>query len=331
MSSVLKSKIDTSRLTDESEAVPSSAVRKVEPMQNMLCEALKAMTSVEFEPSHVIMSPVAETDIQTIIEAPGLKLSFHAAGKTLHSFGSISPALAIYVSKQSLLFSNESTSKDTPYEPSKLDCLLLQPIAEKAAKSLSHLLATAEPLNAQIGLTYNALGASKPQFKALGRCTTLRVGLAPLLANADAAEPEFEDGALFIDFILPKTLTQGLMQSGPASQDSTAPVIDPSHPWAVHMRSTVNKANVPVRAVVESCSMTVAECTRLEIGQVIALPGVSLDSVQLFIDMESGAQAKQRAVGLANGSLGIYKKNRALKMNENIDPDFIQDLNLHII
>jgi len=82
-----------------------------------------------------------------------------------------------------------------------------------------------------------------------------------------------------------------------------------------------------IRAVVESCHMTIAECTRLEIGQVISLPGVSLNTVGIFLDSETSdtEEPETDAIELTRGSLGIFKKNRALKLIENIDPSFTHD------
>ena len=332
LSSVLKSKIDAARLLKEADTVPPTLAERFQPLQNDVCEIIETITQEEFEPSQVDMTPFLEADIQSMLDAPSLKLIFSRPGSQLTFLGSISPALAIYACQHSLLFSKTQTVSDEDYVPSKLDCLLLQPLAARIGEALTSLVAAPKPLKPSIATSFKELGISKAQFKAIGKAVKLRLCVSQLASGVEN-ENTFEEGALYIELILPRQITYDVILANKGAKDNAAPVIDPTHPWAIHMRDNVNKANVPVRAVVESCFMTVAECTRLEIGQVIALPGVSLNNIELFVDMDMGEESKVKhlAVGLAQGSLGIYKKNRALKMNESVDPDFIQDLSLHII
>jgi len=64
--------------------------------------------------------------------------------------------------------------------------------------------------------------------------------------------------------------------------------------------------------------MTVAECTRLEIGQIISLPGVSLQ------DMKLEATLRDEKICVVKGALGIHKSNRAVKLTEDPSPEFIK-------
>jgi len=100
------------------------------------------------------------------------------------------------------------------------------------------------------------------------------------------------------------------------------PVIDPSDPWTQHMRGAIDRAIVPVRAVVETCRMTVADCTRFEIGQVIKLPGVSLQSIGIETEFGEGKAS------FVPGALGIYKSHRAIKLTEDLDPTFAPEAGL---
>ena len=335
MSSVLKLKLSHARQSSDAGGDTNALMAQVEPVQIALCETLKAITHQEFDPADVTMTPVLNADLQSLMDTAGLKLSFSGPDGVPHYFGNISPAMVTGICEHSLLFARDSKAAKKPFSPSQLECLLLQPMAKRIGESLSIILNSDIALEPQIGLSFSALGIGKPALKAMGERVNLKLCIKPLTAeNADPNDSEKNnqnEDALFIELILPRTRIEDLMRAAPRASEDSAPVLDPTHPWAVHMREAVNAANVPVRAVVESCAMTVAECTRLEIGQVIALPGVSLDAVELFIDMETGPDAKPMPVSLAQGSLGIFKKNRALKMSEEIAPDFIQDLNLHII
>ncbi len=81
----------------------------------------------------------------------------------------------------------------------------------------------------------------------------------------------------------------------------------------------IDKSVTSLRAVLESCKMTVADCTRLEIGQVIRLPGVSLQ------DMRLEAEFRDSRICVAKGALGIHKTKRAVKLAEDLEPNFVQN------
>ncbi len=353
MSSVLKSKLNNAAQSGETDGVSDGMKSRLEPLQILLCETLKAITHEIFDPADVTLAPLYAHELQAALDTPGLKLSFSSHDGAAHYFGVISPAFVTDYCQHSLLFAQDETASNKEsgdqdsksiakeaFNPSMLDCLLMQPTATQIGECLAEILSFPAPMKTQIGLSFDALDVGKPALRAIGEAITLTLSIKPLTDDRGSSnqgpEDQSKDGQapsrepLFIDLILPRALLKDMMRASPA-KEASAPVLDPAHPWAVHMRQAVNAANVPVRAVVESCAMTVAECTRLEIGQVIALPGVTLDAVQLFIDMETGPKAKALPVSLAQGSLGIFKKNRALKMNEEIDPDFIKDMNLHII
>ncbi len=79
----------------------------------------------------------------------------------------------------------------------------------------------------------------------------------------------------------------------------------------------IDKSVTSLRAVLESCEMTVADCTRLTIGQVIPLPGVSLQSLNIE------AELTDNRVCIAKGALGIHKTRRAVQLVEDVAPSFI--------
>jgi len=87
----------------------------------------------------------------------------------------------------------------------------------------------------------------------------------------------------------------------------------------------IDQSITSLRAVLESREMTVADCTRLEIGQVIPLPGVSLQELRLE------AELKESRVCITKGSLGIHKTRRAVKLVEDITSDFLDKETLQTI
>ena len=142
--------------------------------------------------------------------------------------------------------------------------------------------------------------------------------IQPVQNKAEKSKPtDNKPSSLAVRIILPQDLLLKLLSA--RSNQTHEQVIDPQDPWTLHMRKSLDTAIVPVRVVVETCRMTVADCTRFEIGQVINLPGVSLDSIGIEAEM-SGV-----SVNFASAALGIYKAHRAVKLIDNIDPDFYPD------
>lgn len=87
----------------------------------------------------------------------------------------------------------------------------------------------------------------------------------------------------------------------------------------------IDKSYTSLRAVLESREMTVADCTRLEIGQVIALPGVSLQELRVE------AELTDSRLCITKGALGIHKTRRAVKLVEDIGSDFLDKNSLQTV
>jgi flagellar motor switch protein FliM len=81
----------------------------------------------------------------------------------------------------------------------------------------------------------------------------------------------------------------------------------------------VDQSHTPLRTVLESREMTVADCTRLSIGQVIPLPGISLKELRVE------AELRNTRVCIAKGALGIHKTRRAIQLVEDIDKAFVDN------
>jgi len=66
--------------------------------------------------------------------------------------------------------------------------------------------------------------------------------------------------------------------------------------------------------------MSIADCARLEPGTVITLPGT--DRAKLKIT----AQTVDGPVEIADGELGVWKHQRAVRLKSPIDPTFIKEV-----
>lgn len=73
---------------------------------------------------------------------------------------------------------------------------------------------------------------------------------------------------------------------------------------------------VDVKAVADRVRMSVADCSRLEIGHVVALPGLRFDQLELTIEMGEGQ------VPFVDAALGADKGQKAVRLNRGLDPSF---------
>ncbi len=93
--------------------------------------------------------------------------------------------------------------------------------------------------------------------------------------------------------------------------------IDPTNPWSSHMRNMIMESTQMVEVVIEDVTMSIADCTRLEIGQIINLPGASHTRLDLKVRTNSDIQ------NISNATLGMFKSNKAVKLLDDIDPSFL--------
>lgn len=199
-------------------------------------------------------------------------------------------------------------------EPSKddaltlFDLILMQPIAETGLRELTNL------------------GISMDGDKICGRCvgeeaiTTMGLELNTRQQWLCVTSPlKTDDEALGNDIAIKIYFSGAMMQSlTTLAQSKQRPAtIDPTDPWANHMRSTVLDTTQMLEVVLEDMSMSIADCTRLELGQIISLPGASHTRLNV------NARSTQGVHILASSTLGVYKANKAVKLLDDIDPAFL--------
>ena len=73
-----------------------------------------------------------------------------------------------------------------------------------------------------------------------------------------------------------------------------------------HMRDVLRVTPLPLVALIDRCSMSVAELSRLKVGDVLPLPESTLDDI--VIELDSGAERLR----LAAGRLGARGRRKAV-------------------
>ena len=82
----------------------------------------------------------------------------------------------------------------------------------------------------------------------------------------------------------------------------------------------VRASSIVLDSVLERLALTIGECWRLQVGQVIPLPGVSTSDLALSAETSDGA------MDIARGELGVWKGRRAVKLNSSIEQGFAKEI-----
>lgn len=112
-----------------------------------------------------------------------------------------------------------------------------------------------------------------------------------------------------VAFVLPATTLDALggVSATPATTD----------PWALKMRAATLEMEIEAVAAACRTQMTVAELSRLDIGQVLPLPAEALGDVALLVETEDGT------ADIARGRLGAHQGHKAIKLHEQPDTHFL--------
>ena len=105
--------------------------------------------------------------------------------------------------------------------------------------------------------------------------------------------------------------TEELLGLSQPEEDAPEP-----EPAPVRLPPRLGPCHVTVRAVADRVRMSVADCSRLTIGQVIGLPGLRFDHLELNVEMGEGP------VPLTDAALGADKGVKAVRLNRGLDPAF---------
>ncbi len=315
--------------------IPDHIKNNVKVWQSLhvvVCEMLSSLTQTMWEPGRVTLDFGDLKTLKLRVQDAGLKFGYGDSNDTCTLLTHFDKRFAANVTLRSLDLSDDTVMDD--YTPELLDLLLFKPVADVLGEEIIKLFdvlrrsATGGMRQVKSGLRLAEF--EFPRGQGLWNEITFFVKEVKIGASEEPASDidiETEEGGmpsegetdsglndLAFKIILPQNVLQHLMSK--LTSDAAGAVKKGDSPWSKHMYQSLETAKVPVRAIIESCTMTVADCTRLEIGEIIELPGVSLQSIGLETEMTDGS------VNIATAALGIYKSNRAVKLTSDLDPEF---------
>ncbi|MEZ5946743.1 MAG: FliM/FliN family flagellar motor C-terminal domain-containing protein [Hyphomonas sp.] len=86
------------------------------------------------------------------------------------------------------------------------------------------------------------------------------------------------------------------------------------------LSDSVRASAIELEAVLGEMQLTFGECTQLEIGQVLPLPGINPGKLALTAGTLNGN------VDIGTGELGVWKKHRALKLHTPVSDSFVLEI-----
>ncbi|MGJ8560748.1 MAG: hypothetical protein ACSHX3_10970 [Litorimonas sp.] len=202
---------------------------------------------------------------------------------------------------------------------------LTEPLVEMAAQDILQL---------DSGLDANALAVLRPFVEQNMLSLGARINETRMMVNSGSTDPEWtvnQRDTVLTDFGTLETLsmeiafldgdggdmrivlmvTSELLAVGQSEDDVVAPPAK-----AKRLPPRLGPCHVEVQAVADRVRMSVADCSRLQIGQVISLPGLRFDHLELNVEMGDGP------VPLTDASLGADKGLKAVRLNRGLDPSF---------
>lgn len=227
-------------------------------------------------------------------------------GAYLYGFESVAEEFIVAVSVDNLIAARVAAAKmeQDPAELAEAPQLFLQLLLESSAHGLSLAAATAFGM-----VNEDGEGPESVAFDALeveGNCLlvyylcdidgqAVRIGIALKLERALALAKSADDG-----------IANAESEDGPVSQSLSQP--------------RVQNSSVCLEIILDRIPMNIADCVRLKPGSIIPLPGTSQSKLTV------AAKTVDGPVDVAQGELGVWKHQRAVKLKSNIDQAFIQEV-----
>ena len=199
--------------------------------------------------------------------------------------------------------------RDDAYEPGMLDIMLLQPVIAELFDGFAAACAGLDKASPFADASYRE-GTTRLAGAGI---EDERLSMLALTFNVTVGEG---DGAL--TFLLPYQPVERLATM--LASTPSRSVDDPEDPWPPHMLASALTARVTLMAVLDHNPMSVAECARLEVGQVLPLPGVSLNELTVAARTDHGT------IPVATGALGVMKQFKAVKLMSDPPEEFIAGL-----
>jgi len=372
--SVIRKKIEALSSQKPKEDKPlflKGAHRAFNPIGQVLTEIMGELTQRDFE---IESSDLSSTDYETAIEDLNMCSLFCSSvdeNETPEIVIGFERGLSALITSRAL---KTSKLEFSDYKISRLDMTLFKSIFELTLNRYHSLLNPSEVKNV-IGLESLSIEETNfnkntaRQMKKLARLNVTLICPDLIEELTTASQPsekkatkgkakpktkskttakdkekageavEAKLGHFVVTLVIPEAQALEIVNNSSLLQDTetASETTFMDNPWNLHMRETLKDAPTNIRVVVESFRMSVADCTRLAIGQVIPLPGVSLQSMGVEVEMEDDSlgqsthrgQKLPKRVEVARATLGIYKTNRAVKLIEDLDQNFVQDMASH--
>lgn len=105
------------------------------------------------------------------------------------------------------------------------------------------------------------------------------------------------------------------------AEDGVANAEASSKPTSAERSGTrVQNSSVQLNIILDRVPMSVADCSRLEPGTIITLPGTHRSKLTV------SAKTVDGPVDIAIGELGVWKHQRAVRLKTEIEPSFLQEV-----
>lgn len=298
----------------------SEAVGAWDTLFTEISDCLTEMTGNTWELSGIDIVQVDGNKLFANLPDTGLAFGLISDDERIPVFANFETSFAKIIS--SVTLGMDVSNSDQEYQLQMLDLILAKPLRDIVVTEVSKLLLNAQYNNGK--LSVRSQGLSHSSFivdRGFGTMNevTFSVKQAEVEKN-EGENPQAESNDAVFKFTL--TLPQSALQqiSGQYLSFSLSSSSEEQGPWADQIYKSMKTATIPIRGVVETCTMTVADCTRLEVDDIIKLPGASLQSVSLQTEMREGT------VKIGKATLGVYKSNWALKLSSDLNEEIFVSL-----
>ncbi len=216
------------------------------------------------------------------------------------------------------LTGNINTKPDSKKEFGKFDLLIIQPLADLLKKQLENKTDSQKLKILQCGdeVKNNLIAKDMDWLKI--KLTFLRKQKQADKKADKKTDKEIGKAAdFFITLYISSKIAKKIITK---SKLDNANIINPDNPWHAHFLQIAKNAKMPLQIIIEDLKLSVAECTRLELGQVISLPGASHE--QIMIKAHGQKRQAKTQIDIASARLGVFKAVKAVKLNHDIAPEF---------
>ena len=220
-----------------------------------------------------------------------------------------SPGLATIVFDRNLaMHATAVRLRQLPESLADTSSLFLKLMCEQPSASLWRELAEDLPSHANegddapLGEAQNVTGGFEPDRRYLK--VAVRLGLAE------------GEGRVFLvfdmDYLQSTARILGHVAGGTGSHVSEQ--------GRMTLRDRVRGSVVTLDAVLNRVTLTIGDCSRLQVGQVLPLPGLEADRLTLCAETVNGN------VDIGEGQLGVWKQRRAMKLTSEVSERFTRDM-----